>query len=70
MDIGDKVRKVKGNPFGKIGIIKRTLPMVGPVTLTEDPRGLKDNPYVMYFECEAEDGVTFRGTEDDLEFVK
>jgi hypothetical protein len=70
MDIGDKVKLVKGNPFGKIGIIKQVLPMKGPVNLTYDPKGLKGGQYVKHFGIEADDGTTFYGTEDDLELVE
>ena len=70
MDIGDKVKLVKGNPFGKIGIIKRVWLMKGPVNLTYEPRGLKDGQILKNFEVEADDGTIFSGTEDDLEFIE
>ncbi len=70
MDIGDKVKLVKGNPFGKIGIIKHMLPMKGPVNVTYDPTGLEDAQTVKHFEIEANDGTIFPGTEDDLELVE
>ena len=70
MDIGDKVKLVKGNPFGKIGIIKQVLYMKGPVNLTYNPRGLKDGRAVKHFEVEADDGTTFSATEDCLELVE
>ena len=70
MDVGDKVKLVKGNPFGKIGIIKFAFPLAGPVNLTYKPTGLNDTPPVMHFEVEADDGTKFWGTEDDLELVE
>ena len=70
MDIGDKVKLVKGSPFGKIGVIKQVLPMKGPVNLTYDPTGLEDEQFVKHFEIEADDGTVFYGTEDDLELVE
>jgi len=70
MDIGDKVRLVKGNPFGKIGIIKLMLPMKGPVNLTYNPTGLKDTPWGKHFEIEADDGTMFSAAEDALELVE
>ena len=69
MDIGDRVKLVKGNPFGKIGMIKRVQLMVGPVNVTEDPRGLENGSYVKHFEVEADDDTIFSGTEDDLELL-
>lgn len=70
MNIGDKVKLVKGNPFGKVGVIKRTWPMKGPVNLTYEPRGLEDRQYVEHFEVEADDGTIFSGTRDDLELME
>ena len=69
MDIGDRVKLVKGNPFGKIGIIKFVMPMTGPVNLTYDPKGLNNAPVVKHFEIEADDGTTFSAAEDQLELV-
>ncbi|MFC1893103.1 hypothetical protein ACFLYR_03585 [Chloroflexota bacterium] len=70
MKKGDKVKRVKGNPFGAIGIIKYDVALKGPVDLTLNPRGLKDEPYVLHFEVEAEDGTTFSAPEDDLEIIE
>ena len=70
MDIGDKVKMAKGNPFGKIGIIKFKLPMTGPVDVTNKPMGLDEEKPVMHFEVEAEDGTTFSAAEDQLELLK
>jgi hypothetical protein len=70
MDIGDKVKLIKGNPFGKIGVIKQVCLMKGPVNVTYDPTGLKDGQTVKHFEIEADDGTVFSGTEDDLELVE
>ena len=70
MDIGDKVKMVKGNPFGKVGIIKFKFPMTGPVDVTNKPKGLDEEMPVMYFEVEAEDGTTFSAAEDQLELLE
>ena len=70
MDIGDKVKLVRGNPLGKIGIIKYVQPMKGPVNVTEDPRGLEKAMYKKHFLCQADDGTEFYGIEDDLELVE
>jgi hypothetical protein len=70
VDVGDRVKLVRGNPFGKIGTIKLVLPMKGPVNLTYNPTGLKDGQYVKYFSIEADDGTMFSGNEDDLELVE
>lgn len=70
MDIGDKVKLVKGNPFGKIGIIKFMAPMVGPVNLTFNPTGLKDGQPMKHFVIKADDGTEFSAPESDLELVE
>lgn len=70
MDVGDKVKLVKGNPFGKIGIIKTAQLMAGPVNVTKDPMGLKTAPKKKHFLCEADDGTEFYGTEDTLELIQ
>jgi len=70
MDIGDKVKMVKGNPFGKVGIIKFKLPITGPVDVTNKPKGLDEEKPVMHFEVEAEDGTTFSAAEDQLELLE
>ena len=70
MDIGDKVKMVKGNPFGKVGIIKFKLSMTGPVDVTNKPKGLDEEKPVMHFEVEAEDGTTFSAAEDQLELLE
>ena len=70
MDIGDKVKMVKGNPFGKVGIIKFKLPMTGPVDVTNKPKGLDEEKPVMHFEVEAGDDTTFSVAEDQLELLE
>ena len=70
MDIGDKVKMVKGNPFGKVSIIKFKFPMAGPVDVTNKPKGLDEEKPVMHFEVEAEDGTTFSAAEDQLELLE
>ncbi len=70
MKIGDKVKLIKGNPFGKVGIIKLAVPMARPVNLTNDPMGLENDKLEEYFSCEADDGTSFSGWEDDLELLK
>lgn len=70
MDIGDKVKMVKGNPFGKVGIIKFKLPMTGPVNVTNKPKRLDEEKSVMHFEVKAEDGTIFSAAEDQLELLE
>ena len=70
MDIGDRVKLVKGNPFGKIGIITFMMPMVGPVDLTYNPTGLKDGQSMKHFNIKADDGTEFSAAEDQLEVVE
>ena len=70
MDVGDKVKLIKGNPFGKIGIIKDVQFIAGPADVTEDPEGLKKAPYKKHFLCKADDGTEFYGTEDSLELIE
>jgi hypothetical protein len=70
MDIGDKVKLVRGNPFGKVGIIKQVHLMKGPINLKYDPTGLKEGQAIKHFVIEADDGTIFFGTEDDLELVE
>jgi len=53
-DIGDKVKMVKGNPFGKVGIMKFKLPVTGPVDVTNKPKGLDEEMSVRHFEVKAE----------------
>lgn len=69
MDIGDKVKLVKGNPFGKVGKIKEVALMTRPVNLTSNPTGLDDAQLEKVFLCEADDGTEFSGWEDDLELL-
>ena len=69
MDIGDKVKMVKGNPFGKIGIIKFKFPMTRPVDVTNKPKGLGEEKPIMHFEVKAEDGTTWMAAEDQLRLL-
>ena len=69
MDIGDKVKMVKGNPFGEIGIIKFKFPMTGPVDVTNKPKGLDEEKPIMHFSVEAEDGTTWMAAEDQLRLL-
>ena len=69
MDIGDKIKMVKGNPFGEVGIIKFKFPMIEPVDVTNKSKGLDEEIPVMHFEVEAEDGTTFSAAEDQLELL-
>jgi ribosomal protein L24 len=68
MKVGDKVKLIKGNPFGKVGIIKQIIPMKKPVTITSNE--LKKAPLEENYGCEAEDGTIFSGWEDDLELLE
>ena len=68
MKVGDKVRLIKGNPLGKVGVIKSVLLMTRPVTITSNE--LKEAKPEECFGCEAEDGIQFSGFADELELVK
>ena len=68
MKVGDKVKLITGEPFGIVGIIKRTWYTTKPVTIRKDE--LITAEYIEYFECETEDGRIFSGTEEDLEIIK
>ena len=68
MEICDKVKLVKGNPFGKIGKIKHVVMMSRPVDLIVNPRGL-DGLLERCYSCEADDDTKFSGWEDDLELL-
>ena len=70
MDIGDKVKLVKGNPFGKVGKITFMFPFVGPIDLSNNPKGLDTAKPVMHFTVQAEDGTTFSAAEDQLELLE
>lgn len=70
MDIGDKVRVIKGNLLGKIGIIQFCQPMKGPVNVTENPSGLEKVPYKKHFIIKTKDGTSFPASEDQLELAK
>lgn len=70
MNVGDKVKLVKGNPFGKVGKITSGMPMTGPVDLTSNPRGLDTEKPMMHFTIEAEDGTTFSAREDQLQLLE
>lgn len=65
-----KLKWEKGNPFGKVGIIKFKLPMTGPVDVTNKQKGLDKEKPVMHFEIEAEDGTTFSAAEDQLKLLE
>jgi len=69
MDIGDKVKLVKGNPSEKIGTIKLVTYMTRPVNATCTPTGIEDTQLDKCFECEADDGTGFSGFKDDLELL-
>ena len=68
MKVGDKVKLITGEPFGIVGIIKRTWYTTKPVTIRKHE--LIKVEYIEYFECETEDGTIFSGTKEDLEIIK
>lgn len=68
MKEGDKVKTIKGIPFGKIGIIKRISYLKGPEKLSD--MGLERDPDTKVLYVEAEDGSTFQGTEDIFELIE
>ncbi|MFC1984844.1 hypothetical protein ACFLUW_00400 [Chloroflexota bacterium] len=69
LKVGDRVKLVKGNPFGIIGEIKAVCLATRPVDLSSNRAELKDAPSEPSFWCEADDGTTFAGFEDELELI-
>lgn len=69
-NIGDKVKVVKGDPFGKIGVIKSLppAPMKGPVTCKTNE--LDNAPDLIGYEIVTEDGGIYTVFEDQLELIK
>ena len=65
LKVGDKVKLIKGNPFGKIGRIK----IVAKMTRPQLVEGLDIDKIQVeeYFEAEADDGTKFSGWEEDFE---
>ncbi len=72
MDIGDRVRKIKGNPFGKTGVIIEECPVrfSEVVNLDENPTGLKGIPTRRAFTIKSDDGEIFDAFEDELELIE
>lgn len=68
MKIGDKVKLIKGNPFGIIGVINQITLMSRPVAISSNER--ETAPVEEYFVCIAEDGTEFSGWADDLELLE
>ena len=68
MKVGDKVKLIKGNPLGKVGIIISVAP------LSRSTRGesgtFKEMEYRDSFACKADDGTFFSAFEDDLELLE
>ena len=69
MDIGDKVRMLKGNPFGRVGIIKSKNFMTAPLDLNAAPYFLDTEDAHWHFTIEAEGGDIFSAAEDQLELL-
>ncbi len=70
MKIGDKVKVVRGNPFGKVGKITSMYPWVGHKDLTKGTNEPAKQGPVMHCICEVEDGSSFIAVEDHLELVE
>lgn len=70
MDIGDKVRLIKGNPFNGIGIIKSFTLRPKPVNVLFAVDAMKKTRLDKHFLIEAGDGTIFSGFEDQLELVQ
>ncbi|MGI2336868.1 MAG: hypothetical protein ACRKGH_09570 [Dehalogenimonas sp.] len=65
MDIGDRVKMIRGNPFGKEGIITFSLPIK-----TSDVNGdISQGEESVHFEVKADDGTVFQAAEDQLQLV-
>lgn len=70
MNEGDKVRRVKGDPLGAVGIIETKWPFKEADHLKEHPFGLKGSTDKWYYTIRQEDGSTFDAPEDDLEKIE
>ncbi len=69
MDVGDRVKKIKGNPFGIEGVIKSYVLMTRPIDVTVNPTGLEKAKEEGNFACIADNGTEFFGYEDELELL-
>lgn len=66
MDVGDKVKKVKGNPFGIVGTIKSKT-KISRLDKTVNGQDIQEVEWNYY--CQADDGTGFSGFEDELELL-
>jgi len=66
LKVGDKVKLIKGNPFGKIGKIISKNKMMSRITNVNNV-DIKDLPLEEYFIARADDGIEFSGPEDCFE---
>jgi len=68
MKIGNKVKIVKGNPFGKVGkIIFEGPPISEPANISEDQRALYKAPIPRHFTIKDVNLSEYPATEDQLE---
>ena len=71
MKIGDKVKIVKGNPFGKVGkIILEGPPISEPANMSKDQRAVDKAPIPRHFTIKDVNLSEFPATEDQLELVE
>ena len=66
LKIGDRVKLIKGNPFGKIGKIILITQMTRPTNVS-DGFDLSKVPLENFFTAKADDGTEFFGWEEDFE---
>ncbi len=69
-NIGDKVKKVNGNPFSATGIIKCVFPFTGPAVLQVNLNGAGNTKQIIIYDVEQEDGRHFTAMENELALVK
>ena len=69
MNTGDRVKLIKGDPFGIEGVIESFELLTRPIKVTELPADLDKVKYEKNFACVADDGTEFFGFEDELELL-
>jgi hypothetical protein len=63
--VGDRVKLIKGNPYGIVGTIRQVHLMTRPMEMA-----LENAKPEEWFKCEADDGTKFCGWQDDLELLE
>lgn len=64
MEVGDKLKRIRGNWLGMIGVVKITISIAQNITVNDYGEEIAE--YEDYYVCEAEDGTIFFGFQGDL----